>query len=165
MYKKIIILFFTIFVLTSQKSFSIKKECTINLSKNIKLHLYASTFDSTQHSITRCKVINWWAISLINGKQVFGTDWEMPKMQLDSAKAEINGKVIDLDVSCMYNPWFGEIQKDFFSCKECEGGILIQGLFSDGAGTYVAQWKIVSNSSIRTIISNDEKIIRSLFPR
>ena len=136
-------------------SYSSEKFVEIRISDNISISLYKSEFDTTLHNIERCIILDWFGICKIDGKQVYGTDWEMPKSKLDSAFVQIDNIKIPLEVSCMYNPWFGEINKELFSLQKCEGGFIIKGTFSDGAGSYSVEWRIIKNTSLRISIFDD----------
>jgi len=66
----------------------------------------------------------------------------------------------------MYNPWFGEgVYDKLFKIRKDGTEIRITGLFSDGAGSYGAEWLIVGKSSIRTILTKDEWILFEYFER
>ena len=153
--------------LTNQANAQNKKESSPDLKKAIidfsnkqKLYLFSSIFDTIEHKVKRCKIVDWSGICLIDGKPIFGTDWDLPISQLDSAYIDNNGIKIKLDVSCMFNPWFGEKpEKNNFTIEDCEAGFFLNGYFSGSAGSYVAQWKIIDNVSIRTIIASDEELI------
>jgi hypothetical protein len=138
-----------------------QSETTFKFEK-AKLHVFASQFEPRNHNIKKCEILNWTGVCLIDGKPAMGTDWEHPKTKFDKAVFEINGKQAALDVSYMYNPWFSKPKKEQFTVKKSEGGWTIQGFFSDGAGSYVAEWVIVSGVSIRTILSNNELIYTAL---
>jgi hypothetical protein len=132
----------------------------LNLGCNIILSLKAMPFDSTQHTIKRGRPASpfdkWEGVILIDDKPVFGTDWEMPKYILLEAQAKVNGEIIPLDVSCMYDPWFNQPDEKDFSVIQVEGGFLISGIFSDGAGRYKAQWLIIDNASVRTMLVKED---------
>lgn len=100
----------------------------------------------------------------INNCPVFGVDGEVPRYVLTKLTLVIGQKKIDLDVSEMYNPWFGKAPwSEMFQCKFEGNNIRFQGFFSDGAGAYGAEWLIVSSASRRTIITNDEAILFTYF--
>jgi hypothetical protein len=63
----------------------------------------------------------------------------------------------------MYEPWFGTPSRDTVSLARYGDGWVLTGLFSDGAGTYVARWRILSGTSLREVISDNEDLISSLF--
>jgi len=133
------------------------EEATIKLSKNIVLKMKSNPFISNQHKITTCKVLDWTGTCLVDGKPIFGTDGETPESQLVEATVVIDGRTtVKLDVSNMFNPWTGEPRKKDFKVTEVEGGFLIHGEFSDGAGSYEAEWLIVSGSSVRTKLQKSE---------
>jgi hypothetical protein len=57
----------------------------------------------------------------------------------------------------MYNPWFGDgVNEKLFKIQKEGTELKLTGLFSDGAGTYGAEWLIVGKSSIRTSLTKDE---------
>jgi hypothetical protein len=132
-------------------------EATIKLSNNAVLKMKLKSFTPTQHKITTCKVLDWTGTCLVDGKPIFGTDWETPTSQLVEAVVLLGGRTIKLDVSSMFNPWTGEARKKDFRITEVEGGLVIHGEFSDGAGSYVAEWLIVDGSSVRTKLQKDER--------
>jgi hypothetical protein len=129
---------------------------TIPLGERISLSMNITAFEASTHKITKCKILDWEGICLIDGKPVFGTDWDLPKNQLSRALLRIDGNYIDLDVSCMFNPWFGKPKSDVFSIEKVEGGYVLKGSFSDGAGSYEAEWLVIQNTSVRTKIARLE---------
>lgn len=56
----------------------------------------------------------------------------------------------------MYNPWFDSPRTEDFSIQKVEGGYLLKGVFSDGAGRYEAEWLVIQNTSVRIKLSNKE---------
>jgi hypothetical protein len=103
---------------------------------------------------------------LIDGEIFFGTDFSIPKSKLTKANfclKESNGSkiCIPLDVSNMYDPWF----KSEPIIKVFKDGdrYIIRGSFSDGAGSYYAEWIVTNNASIRTILTNDQQIFIEYF--
>jgi len=132
-------------------------KASIHLNDTIRLDLYRTIFDSKGKHFEYYD--NQYLFS-INGITLFGSDGDMPKYQLEKAVLFIGNKKFDLQVDNMYNPWFGE--KPFersFKLKFDGSQIKIQGVFSDGAGLYGAEWIIKGHSSLRTILSEDEQIV------
>lgn len=86
---------------------------------------------------------------LIDGRQFFGTDGGLPRSQLDSASIIVEGGRVPLDVGQMYEAWFGTPSRDTFSLTRYGDGWVLIRLFSDGAGTYVAHWRILSDLTNR----------------
>ena len=126
---------------------------TISLGEGMSLRMAVVPFEPKRHKITKCQIIDWSGICLIDGKPVFGTDWGLPRNQLVQAELKIGTKTINLDVSCMYN--VAPTPQDF-TLQKVEGGYLIRGHFSDGAGSYEAEWFVIENSSVRTRLANKE---------
>lgn len=131
-----------------------QEQASFLLLPDVTLHVRASKFRPEDHKIERFTIwADWQGVGLIDGKQVFGTDWSMPHTQLIAAHVEIGGKTIPLDVSCLFNPWVDIPSKDQFSCTPVEGGYKIRGGFSDGAGSYSVEWRIVRDHSVRLCIN------------
>jgi len=145
-------------------SYGQSRKYEVVFKKNIKLQIEVSDFDSTKHVISRKMIFDWSAIYKIDNKLIFGTDWDMPITKLDKMTLKISKFKVKLDVSSMYNPWFGDapLQQEF-KLIPIEGGYNLVGSFSDGAGSYVAEWKNINDLSIRTSLSNDESEIIKLF--
>lgn len=134
---------------------------TIDLGNGIRLTGQVAAFDSTKYAITRCKVLNWKPdpICLIDGQPCFGSDldYRMPRNHFRSLRIEINGKQTELEVTGMFNvSWDLSIHDGQFEIKPCEGGHLLTGHFSDGAGVYVAVWKIMAGGAIRIKLEEAE---------
>ena len=130
---------------------SISDTYTISLGEGMSLHMTVAPFEPKKHKITKCQIIDWSGICLIDGKPVFGTDWGLPRNQLVQAELRTGAKAINLDISCMYNV---TATPQDFTLQKVEGGYLIRGHFSDGAGSYEAEWLIIQNSSVRTRLAN-----------
>ena len=141
----------------AEKSKSINSNSyTIPLEDGISLQMTVAPFDTKKYKIKKCKVLDWSGVCLIDGKPVFGSDWELPKNQLIKASVKIGAHTIKLDVSCMFNPFFGKPDRQNFFIETVEGGYYVRGNFSDGAGSYEAEWFIIQNSSVRTRLQNKE---------
>ena len=69
-------------------------------------------------------------------------------------------KNFDLQVDGMYNPWHEDYFNDKVFKLKTEGAkYKIIGGFSDGAGYYGVEWVAFGQGCIRTILTNDEKIL------
>jgi hypothetical protein len=129
---------------------------TFTLDHGLRLELVAVSFQESAHKVERCQVLDWQGVCLIDGKLVFGTDWEVPVQRLRSATVHVGGRQISLDTSCMYNPQLGLRDAKDFSARAVEGGVSVRGKFSDGAGTYQAEWLVINGASVRTSLRNGE---------
>jgi len=137
------------------------KEREFIISDSVKIQLKESMINANEYFKNYENTVSASYIYFIDSSPVFGTDFELPTSKLDYANVIINGEKYELDVFYMYNP-----NLDMCKLKTIhkDNIFVINAKFSDGAGTYVAQWIIFKNKSIRTIISNEESIIISLFP-
>lgn len=137
----------------------------IRLAEEIELHLFISDYNPNEQIVREFEENIKYHINFLDGKIFFGTDDELPSTRLDSAYIYINSDKIKLDVSYMYDPISGseEPNPDYFKINKYGKILEINGLFSDGAGAYIAQWIIIVNKSFRTIISDDERIYHALF--
>ncbi|MDO7887162.1 hypothetical protein [Hymenobacter cheonanensis] len=101
------------------------------------------------------------SVASINGKPFFGSDGEVPRYTLAKAVLLLNGRPYKLRVDRMYNPWFGNSDKDYPNKREFRllkkgSKYKLRGMFSDGAGGYVAEWQFTGKSFVRTVLTNDE---------
>ena len=144
-------------------SWSQENSAKIMLDENSSLEIYRKVFNPKQHKI---EYNNNLVISIDNSP-LFGTDGEIPKFKLSKAILRIEGKTYNLQIDNMYNPWFGEaVNEKFFKIIHSgENYHILKAQFSDGAGSYAAEWLIEWNSSIRGIITKDEIIIESYFEK
>lgn len=143
-------------LLLAGQTYGQQKEVKIKLADNVILTLTKDSFDPKGKKIE----ISDKVVISIDNKLVFGTDGEMPRTYLKNATLTIGTKKYDLQVDGMYNPW----HEDYFNNKvfklRTEGDkYKIVGGFSDGAGYYGVEWVIQGQGCIRTILTNDEKIL------
>ena len=153
----------TLFLITiiTQQLFCQIDKATINLNDSIKLTMYRSTFDTSGKQIDCYE--NKWPYA-IDGKPLYGTDGTIPKYVLSSACLTIGQKKYELQVDNMYNPWFGEKPfEKLFKIKIDGTEIKLRGFFSDAAGAYGAEWLIIGQSNIRSIITKDEWLLFEYF--
>ncbi|MGK4568522.1 hypothetical protein [Flavobacterium sp. 3HN19-14] len=136
---------------------------TIKLDAGSSVTMYREPFDPKKHKIEYKDNF----VIAIDNSPLFGSDGEMPKFQLSKAILTIGQKTYDLQVDNMYNPWFGENpNQEFFEIIHGSANDHILKIqFSDGAGSYAAEWLIEWNSSIRDMITKDEVIIQSYFEK
>lgn len=150
--KRIITIVVTFFL--SFNLFCQVEQTTIDLNDTMCLTLYRVKFDSTGRKFEYNDNKYPYAI---DGIPIFGTDGEMPKYKLTKATLTRGNITYNLQVDNMYNPWFGDKPStNLFKLTINGTDIHLRGFFSDGAGTYVAEWLIIGRSSIRTILTNEE---------
>jgi hypothetical protein len=160
-----LVLLFSFLFLFSQASdvYSEELKTVLQFENSIRVTLVEKKFNPEQAKIERCQ--NDMVICLINGGIPFGTAGSMPKTYLDKLNLEIGDKSYDLETSNMYNAW-GEKPKEIsgvikymavhcYSPKTCT----LRGIFSDAAGSFVAEWIISNGIPLRTILSNSKDIV------
>lgn len=96
-------------------------------------------------------------ICLINNIPFWGTDGKLPKTHLTKASVNINNNTIELDTTGMYNPLLSESNKANYSATHYfDDAWKIRGRFSDGAGSYYAEWLVNKTGSIRILLGDSE---------
>ena len=153
----------TLLLLFSLSSWSQQDSVTITLDKNSSLELSREPFKTEGHQLEYKGNF----LVAIDNVPVFGADGEIPKFQLAKAVLTISSKTYALQVDNMYNPWFGkEVNEFLFKIIHDNADMhILKAQFSDGAGSYAAQWLIEGNASIRDIITKNEIIIESYFQK
>jgi len=136
------------------------ENATIKLSPDIVLHMEKDDFLPEKHKIKTCKVLEWPQDPpcLIDGRPIFGTDWTTPTTTFTRAWIDVKGVTVDLDVSSLYNPWTAsDPTPSLFRLTNVEGGYVLRGQFSDGAGSYTVEWFIIQGVSVRTLVSEQDE--------
>ena len=111
---------------------------------------------------------------LVNGRIPFGVDCSKPNTYVKSLSVQVNDKRVELDSGSMYNAWEGRplspqpfkdkksIFRYFGGACSSEEYCVFRGLFSDGAGSFVAEWVVMSGVSARTVLSNTGDVKQSI---
>ena len=117
-------------------------------------------FQARSHNVTYCKNETPCACQ-VDGAWPFGTaPCQLPETQLVELQLRVAGKTYPLSTSRMFNPGIDPAhpEKQFkVSCKA--KACTVKASFSDGAGTYVAEWKLQDGKARRTLLSSDEEIV------
>ncbi len=137
-----------------------KRISSIELDNGIILVGTIEKFDPSNHEYDTCDSgLGWKYICLIDNKIWYGSDagMDLPRNQLKSLTITIDDQKIELETSGMFNISFGNYIRDKqFYLKKNGEDYFLDGMFSDGAGAYIVQWRIVKGKSERIKISNDE---------
>jgi hypothetical protein len=88
---------------------------------------------------------------------VFGVDGGgIPAAKLQRLSLRRDKTVTSLEASCMYDPGLGGMHKKRFNVRILNPrSLLLTGIFSDAAATYVAEWLIVDGIGVRTLLTDD----------
>jgi hypothetical protein len=117
----------------------------IDLDKNFAIEYRVVPFDMKQYNARRGGV-----------GPMFGTDGGPPFNKLDRLTFFLGKERIPLDVSYMYNPSFGKVERRQFSVRQISPRrLVLTGTFSDAAGAYTTEWLIMDGVSVRTRLAND----------
>jgi hypothetical protein len=130
-----------------------EKVYELNISKTIKVEIHEKNIDVSVRKD-----------NLPNGNAIFGATKE-PKTYVSKIIFIVNNISYNLENKYMYDSWGNrplEIPKviKYFDAhcydnKNCT----IRGIFSDAAGSFVAEWKIINGKPIRTIITDSSDIL------
>lgn len=136
---------------------------TFTLPSGVEVKIVEASFKKSLFKIEGCSDKN--SVCRINGQLPFGTSFGLPKTYLKKISISFKEKSYLLDVSNMYNAWgsrpleypgkirfFGGKCSDINNCQ-------IRGLFSDAAGSFVAEWRIVNGQQVRTVLTDSDDIV------
>lgn len=104
---------------------------------------------------------------LVNGHIPFGTDCSIPTTYVKRISIVIRGQTFQLESSHMFNAWGmrhlttykGKPVTYFIGTCPSKKHCIFRGLFSDGAGSFVAEWQVFQGATTRTVLSSDDEII------
>jgi hypothetical protein len=133
------------------------------LPSGVNVKITEAKFKKTLFKISGCTEGS--KICRINGRTPFGNDIDLPKTYVKSISVSYQSQSYSLDASDMYNAW-GERPLEYKGTVRYFGGkcsdtknCRFRGLFSDGAGSFVAEWQIVNGVPIRTVLSDSNDIV------
>jgi hypothetical protein len=122
-----------------------------------------ATFNPEGHEIINCEGSDY--PCTIDDIFPFGTANSFPRTYLKKLSLSIADKTYNLDTSGMYNAWGnrplefkGKIKYLGAHCYD-KDHCSLRGLFSDAAGSFVAEWVIVNGKSTRTVITSSDDIV------
>jgi len=139
-------------------------EARFNLPSGVNVRITEALFSKEHAKISGCADTG--GTCLINGRVPWGAAFMLPKTFVRAISVSFQSKTYSLDASDMYNAW-GErplehvgVVRYFggkcFDAKNCQ----FRGLFSDGAATFVAEWRVVDGTSTRTVLSGSDDIVQ-----
>jgi len=127
----------------------------LNIGNKINVQLHEVTISGDTESS-----------NLPNGNIVFGSV-SSPKTYLSKIIFSVKNKEYKLESKYMYNAWgrrpleiAGVIKYFDAHCYNSEN-CTIRGIFSDAAGSFVAEWKVINGKAIRTVITNSGDIVNN----
>ena len=134
-----------------------------DLKDGIKVSILEVPFDPSSHEIENCDGSEM--PCLIDGHFPYGTAFNLPRTRLKKLTLSIGSSSYNLDTTGMYNAWGkrpleyeGKIRYLGAHCYT-EKSCTLRGIFSDAAGSYVAEWKIINGQPHRTVLSSTDDIM------
>lgn len=154
---------FLLCVLSSACAFAVDIRSAFTLPSGVEVTIVEAPFQQERFKIEGCS--DKGSICRINGHIPFGMAFGLPKTYVKSLTISFQGKSNALDVSDMYNAW-GNRPLEYpgkvryfggkcFDVKNCQ----IRGIFSDAAGSFVAEWLIVDGRPFRTILTGSNDVV------
>jgi len=133
------------------------------LPSGVEVTIVESVFQKEKFDIKGCSIGS--SVCRINGHIPFGVTFGFPNTYLKNITASYQGHSYTLDVADMYNAWgnrslehpgviryFGGRCYDKSNCQ-------FRGIFSDAAGSFVAEWLIVDGLAIRTVLTSSNDVV------
>jgi hypothetical protein len=133
------------------------RSSVFTLPSGVTIRIVEGPFNPAKHKIKGCTEAAGADGCFIDGR--FGSADELPKTYVKSITATFGGRSYSLDVSQMYNAWGGRplevkgVVRYFGGSCSDPMNCTLRGLFSDAAGSYVAEWQIANGISARTILT------------
>ena len=122
----------------------------------ITLTITNKPFDTKAHVIKKCGE----TVCIIDGKLFYGGNGNMPKNEVARLVFEKQGKKIALDVSSMYDSGVNNANiKQYVTVVSLGDGYEVTGYFGDGEDTYICQWLVTLQGSLRSHISSYETLV------
>ncbi|HNT27591.1 MAG TPA: hypothetical protein PKH10_05340 [bacterium] len=164
----LLVLVGVLFLVPLQLSAADEKTVTVEIEKGVLFKITTESFVPEKHKLTysdtpandegrRCVIA-------IDGFPFFGdVGCCPPEIKVKSIALTIHGKNYTLDSSFMYNPLFRSHRYVHF-VRKGENIFMIRANFSDGGGSYCAEWYIGNGKSARTILTDDEGLCGGFLP-
>lgn len=138
-------------------------EAVFTLPSGVKVKIIEAPFKKKLFKVSGCTENS--AICRINGHVPFGSALELPKTYVKSISVSYQGRSYFLNASDMYDAW-GERPLEVKGAVRYFGGkcadvknCQFRGLFSDAAGSFVAEWQIVNGLSNRTVLTDSNDVV------
>jgi hypothetical protein len=121
-------------------------------NKNFEIKIIEKQFDKTKHSFKYYNE-NPNQLNEIDGKEIFGTDGNIPKMEYKNITISFKNNIIELPKESIENLYEPNFEYTKCNYNEKEKALYIQSMNSDGAGGYVVIWIIKNGEYINRITS------------
>lgn len=155
--------FFVLLLLAFELLAGASHEASFTLPSGVAIKIVEAPFRGDLFKISGCNENK--GFCRINGRTPYGTSFELPKTYVKGIYATYRGRSYSLDTSDMYDAWgkrplevrgviryFGGSCFDVANCQ-------FRGIFSDGAGSFVAEWRVVGGRAHRTVLTDSGDIM------
>lgn len=136
---------------------------TFTLPSGVNVDILESEFEKSLFKVEGCSQPD--PICRINDQIPMGVASGLPRTYIKSITISFKGQSYSLDVSSMYNGW-GSHPLEYPGVIRYFGGQCVdtkfcqfRGIFSDGAGSFVAEWKIIGGKSVRTVLTDSDDVV------
>lgn len=141
---------------------NVSAKSEFSLPSGVHVAIDEEKFERGQFHVSGCTDES--KLCLVNGHIPFGVAESLPKTYIRSIVVAFSGHSYSLNASDMYDAWnarplamkgvryFGGRCSDARNCQ-------FRGVFSDGAASFVAEWRIVDGYQIRTVLSDSRDIV------
>ena len=133
------------------------------LPSGVTVQIVEAAFDKSKFKVVGCSGREPYC--QINGRTPFGTDLDLPKTYVKNIWVSFGGAKHRLDAKDMYNAWDGRpleykgsIRYFGGKCSDANN-CQLRGVFSDAAGSFVAEWQIVNGISTRTVLTSSNDVV------
>lgn len=133
------------------------------LPSGVHVKIIESPFQARQFKVSGCGEHD--SVCLINGQLPFGVAFGLPKTYVKAITVTFQGHSYSLDSSDMFDAWEnrplevkGVIRYFGGKCSDAKD-CTFRGIFSDGAATFVAEWRIVDGMPTRDVLTDSSDII------
>ena len=138
-------------------------QATFTLPSGVNVKITEAPFENGRFNVAGCTEAG--KDCLINGRIPRGVAFGLPKTYIKGISVSYQGRSFALEASDMYNAWDGRplerkgVIRYFggkcFDSKNCQ----FRGLFSDAAGSFAAEWRVVDGLTFRTVLSGSDDIV------
>jgi hypothetical protein len=133
------------------------------LPSGVEVKIVEAKFIASDFKIEGCNDSD--TFCFINGRPPYGVAFGLPKTFLKNVTITYKDRSHSLETSDMFNAWgsrpieYKDVIRYFGGNCYDKDNCQFRGLFSDAAGSYVAEWKIINGKSFRTVLTSSDDII------
>jgi len=138
----------------------------LELSEDSRLLIKMKRFNRQEHKIEYYENGTSKYPMKIDGNTFYMNDFSMPYWEVVDLRIKFRDTEHTLDHSYMYDLWHPSNKIKEHLLLTCTGSnCTLEGLFGDGAGTFMASWRFGNGKSVRTELGTDESKMLPLINR